>query len=195
MLFAEVGQLQRSAEIFADALERAERSGSLLMLQATVITTAQSLVWREEPEFVRSFDILSRHGADLLTGGLGNLWLDMAWGITLLGLHRPGSATYAARAARAADHQSSPHALDLGLHVLGLAAAEAGLLEPAATLVGYAEAYLAGYEFAQPDRGWFRARLDQALGDRPAAPAADGMHRRELMVLINEVEAALTARA
>jgi hypothetical protein len=125
---------------------------------------------------------------------LGNLWLDMAWAMTLLGLHRAGAAIYAVRATRAADHQSSPHALDLGLHLLALAAADAGLVEPAAMLVGYAEAHLAEYEFAQTSRRWFQTRIDEALGDRLAvSAAAAGMHRRELMALIREVEAALAA--
>ena len=195
MILAERGELERSAEIFTASLERAARSGSLLLLQATVITTAQSLVWREKPDFATSLDVLDRYGTDLLTGGLGNLWLDMAWGITLLGLDRPGAATHAARAARAADHQGSPHALDMGLRVLGLAAAEAGLTEQAAAIVGYADANLSAYEFAQPRQRWFGARLDRALGDRTTPSAAAGMHRRELMVLISDVEATLASES
>ena len=192
MILAELGELERSAEIFAASLERAANSGNRLLLQATVITTAQSLVWRKEPDFVTSFDILNRYGADLVTGGLGNLWLDMAWGITLLGLHRPGAVTYAARATRAADHQSSPHALDMGLRVLGLAAAEAGLTEQARAMVDYADTNLTAYDFAQPNQGWFRARLEQALGDRRGLPAPSDTHRSQLMALVNDVEAALT---
>ncbi len=44
MILAELGELERSSEIFAAGLERAAKSGNRLLLQATVITTAQSLV-------------------------------------------------------------------------------------------------------------------------------------------------------
>ena len=181
----------RCSELMATAMARAEANGSPLAIQAVVISWAQWLALLPEPDFAASLDVLERYGTKLVTGDLGDLWLDIAWAVTLFGCNEPGAVARATRAARAADHQNSPHGLNFMLLVLAAAAAEAGYTEQTVALVAYANANLRHAQYNGTGSGWLRARIDQALGDG-APSTAPALHRRELMALIDEVEAALT---
>ena len=185
------GPLDHSAALMAAAMGRAEASGSPLAIQAVVTSWAQWLALLPEPDFATSLEVLQRYGTDLVTGDLGDLWLDIAWAVTLLGCNEPGAVARAARAARAADHQNSPHGLSFMLLVLAVAAAEAGHTEQAAALVTYIAVNLNHAQYNGIGAGWLQARLEKALGNPQARSTASTMHRRELLALIDEVEAAL----
>jgi hypothetical protein len=120
------------------------------------------------------------------------MWIEFGWASTLLGLDRPGAVGYAARAARAADRQEAPTALDFSLHVLGIAAAEAGMQEQAALLIGYAATHFTTFETDEAQLAWLHARYRNAFGDTPQSEAAAAMHRRDLMALIDDVEGAFS---
>ena len=183
---------ERRDELMATALERAERAGSPVAVHAVVISWAMSLVWGNEPDFAASLDLLQRYGTGLVSGDLGDVWMDIAWAMALLGCNEPGAVPHGARAARAADRQFSPNALHFALLVLAICAAEAGLVEQAADIAAYADTHLGASGYVGTMLAWRRERLARALGDLPERSAVSTMHRRELMALVDDVEAALT---
>jgi predicted ATPase/class 3 adenylate cyclase len=183
--------IDRPAELMATAMGRAQANGSPLIIQAVVISWAQWLALLPEPDFAASLEVLQRHGTDLVTGDLGDMWLDIAWAVTLLGSNEPGAVARAARGARSADHQNSPHGLAFMLLVLAVAAAEAGHTEQAAALATYIVVNLNHAQYNGIGAGWLQARLDQALGDAAPLSRVPALHRRELLALIDDVETAL----
>lgn len=125
-------------------------------------------------------------------GDLNDMWLDVQWGVTLLGLDRPGAVERIASAARRADRLDSAHVLDHELRRLAVAAVEAGLIDHALALVSYTEANLRDFRIDNTSQAWFQGRLDRALDGR-IARTPDPPSRREIMALVAEIEAALSA--
>jgi hypothetical protein len=189
-----LGDAEHAAEVAADALGRAERTGNAVLVAAAVVATDHPLIYMlAEPDFAASFDVLTRHGVGLRSGDQNDMWLDLAWGITLLGLDRPGAVEHLACAVRAADRLNVLHALDQALRVLAIAAADTGRTEHAAALAGYTETDLRPYRIAQPIQAWIQARLDQALASLPDEPPRPGRHRGEIMTIVKDLEASLAA--
>jgi hypothetical protein len=138
-----------------------------------------------------SLDILRRYDLGVDRGDLNGMWLDVMWGLTLLGLEQPAAAGHLARAARAADRLDTPHVLDYALRPLAVVAAEAGLREQAAALLAFSDTQLRAHRMETPVQIWVEARLDRALdGFSSSAPAAP-LHRREVMDLVSAIETAL----
>ena len=190
---AALGERERSIDAAAEALRRANATGSPLALSAAVISAAGAhLQQNHEPGFAASFDILSRHNIGLTSGDLNGMWLDIQWGFTLLGLDRPGALGLLSRAARTADRLNSPHVLDYALRLLAIIAAEASLAEQAAALIEYAEANLRPHRIENPSQTWIQARLDAALGGLPEPAPEPRLHRGEIMALVTEIETSLT---
>jgi hypothetical protein len=186
-----LGENERSAAVAADALHRAEQTGDPVMVAAAVASLTVSYTWGE-PDFAAKFDVLSRHAVGLHSGTVNDLWLDINWGETLLGLERPGAIEYLTRAARTADRLNMPHALERTLRTVAIAAAEAGLTTEAATLAGYTEAALLQYRNHQPGQAWIQSRLSKDLSGVPNAPSQPVPHRREIMKLVDDIEDELT---
>jgi predicted ATPase/class 3 adenylate cyclase len=185
-------EFEHGAERLGSALKIAERTGNALIIQSVVIIWSQWLLLRDPPDFAASLELLRRYGADLTSGDLGAMWHDVAWAEALLGCGEPGAVAHAARAARAADRQRSPHGLDFALLMLAVSAAEAGFIEPAVAFDTYANVHLRESRFADPGQAWLHDRLARALGEARQPSATTAVSRSELMALITEVEAALT---
>jgi hypothetical protein len=71
-------------------------------------------------------------------------------------------------------------------------AAEAGLEAPARALVAYAENELLSYQTGEFGQEWIEARLERALDGPPGTPTPRGLHRTEIIAMVDDVEAALT---
>jgi len=59
-------------------------------------------------------------------------------------------------------------------------------------LVGYAAANFSTFRTDEARLAWLHARLARTVGKLPDASAATNVHRSEVMMLVNDVEAALT---
>ena len=84
---------------------------------------------------------------------------------------------------------SNPQGLDQALRLLAIAAAEAGLIQHAASLATYADTNLGAYRGSNGP--WIEPRLERALHGAPDEPPPVALHRREIMNLVDELEAAL----
>ena len=82
--------------------------------------------------------------------------------------------------------------LDRALRGVAVIAAEAGLETPARALVAYSDNDLLSYRTGEFGQGWIQARLDLALDAPPGTPTPRGLHRSEIMAIVDDVEAALT---
>jgi len=191
-----LGELERGAAVAAGALRRAQRTGHPTRISGAMISLCSGYIWAvAEPDFAAGCDTLTRHGVGLRSGEVNDMWIDLLWAATLLGLDRPGAVGYLVRVARTADRHNSPAALDFALRYLAIAAAENGLAREAAALVAYTEARLRPYRMGQPGDAWIQARLDRALAGFPKEPPSPGPHRGEIMTLVNHLEATLTRGA
>jgi hypothetical protein len=120
------------------------------------------------------------------------MWLDLIRGYARLGLNQPGAIDDFAAVARAADRLDAPHVLDRALRGVAVMAAEAGFETPARALVTYAEDNLLWYQTGEFGQEWIEARLERALDAPSGPPAPRGLHRTEIMAIVDDVEAALT---
>ena len=185
------GLLAEGEPLFDEALRLAELSGNRLLVGAMVSAESARLVWRPEPDFAASLDVFTHHGTESSWGDLSDLWIDTALASTLLGLDAPDAASYAVRGARRADRLNSPHALDLSLHVLAVAAAEAGFRAEAWALKDYSVASDGTFVMMGAAVAWLTDRLERALGDRSGPPPSAPLHRRDLMALVDQLEVLL----
>jgi predicted ATPase/class 3 adenylate cyclase len=189
-LFA-LGDAARGAAMGSEAIRRARARHPIYLTNAVIAAASGHLWGRAEPDLDASFDILVEHRNGVTVVGDNNgIWLDLAWGETLLGLDKPGAVGYFVRAARTADRLNVPHASDFALRHLALAAAEADLTEPAAALVAFTETNLRPYRMGTPGQARLQERLDRALpgmADRAAGPP---LHRGEVMAIVAQLESA-----
>ena len=187
-----LGEHERSTDVLTEALRRADGTGHPMSIGAAVITAAaQELASSDAPRFAASLDILRRYDLDLDRGDLNGMWLDIGWGLALLGLEPSAAVGYLASAARTADRLDTPHVLDYTLRALAVIAADAGLHQQAAALVAFTEAQLRPHRIENPFQEWIQTRLDRALeGFTVSAPAAP-LHRRDVLDLVTQI-AALT---
>ena len=176
----QLGDTEHAARVMAEMLRRADRTGMPTLIASGVTTAVQAhLLTTTEPDFTAAVATLEQHPAEIFGDHSSDVWLDFTWGLTLLGLGRTGAAGYLTRAAKAADRFDAPHMLDLALRSLAIAAAEAGLTQPAAALASYAETHLGEHRLDVPGQAYIQARLERALPD-PADRAHDSqLHRRE----------------
>ena len=178
----------------AEALRRAERGGHPLFVSSAVITvTANQLNVPGAPDFAAAYEILSGYPVVPL-GAQNDTWLDIMWGAALLGLGRPGAAGHLARAARTADRNDGPGQLDNALRLLAALAAEAGLLDQARSLLGYADANLRPYRIDNAGQAWLEERFAAALAGHAVPDAARVEHRGEMIAVVGEVERILAER-
>jgi predicted ATPase/class 3 adenylate cyclase len=193
---ASLGESERSATVAVEALRRAEVSGHPVTISAALISMCSGFILGiENPDFAAAFDALARHRDGLRAGTVNDMWLDIFTGETLFGLGRPGAVEHLARAARSADRLNMAPALDRALRILAIAAAEAGLTAHATTLTAYTEAALRPYRVNQPGQVWIQSRLDHALAGLTPETSHPHRHRREIINLVNDLEASLTKDA
>ena len=118
-------------------------------------------------------------------------WLDIEWGATLVGLREPGAAARLAPAIRIADQHGSPHALELALRLLVIAAGDRGHWSEAATLIGYADT-LSPHRIDNPGTSRVGVRLDEALAAMPDRARHEqtgaAASRRQILDMVNELE-------
>jgi hypothetical protein len=137
---------------------------------------------------------LSRHDEGRRLPNAASLWLDIAWGHTLVGLHRPGAVERLARAVQAADRQGATNAEGQALRLLAIAVAERGYQTEAARLAGYAEANLSADQI-RAAHGWAQATLDEALVgmDKRSAHEAAGaaLTRGQVMALVTHLDSVI----
>jgi hypothetical protein len=183
-----------SARSSADALRRAEDRGHPVYIQMAVVTAASSVLFQPaSPDFTAGWAILAGHDEPVHLDAAIWIWLDIIWGMALVGLHRQEAIGRLARAIRLADRQSALNAEDLALRLLAVAVAEAGHEGEADMLTGYSEANLRVHRFYAPGLTCVEASLDSALAgapDRPTRQAAGaGLSRHEMLAIVNDCEA------
>jgi predicted ATPase len=184
-----LGEAERSATIAAEAMRRAELTGNATLVSAAIVSWCSAYTQHcGRPDFAASLNVLARHDVGLRSGTMNDMWLDIFWGEALLGLSRPGAVEYLARGARSADRLGNPQALDWALRVIAIAASEADLVSPAATLANYAETSLSKYRW--PGQDWIQSRLDHALERHADQPSRPEPHRRDIINLVDELQAA-----
>jgi predicted ATPase/class 3 adenylate cyclase len=191
-LARDLGDAQQHALDLSESLRRAERGEHPLHARVAAIGAASSHLWTGAgPDPVASLDVLARYDTGPRIDDTLGLWLDLYWGASLVGLHRPGAVGHLTRAVQLADRQAAPAAADLALRLLATAAAEAGYKPEAATLIGYCDAYLLQYRIAASGYAWVQAYVDDALAGLPdrAAHEARGAAstRGQLMTLVNHL--------
>jgi predicted ATPase/class 3 adenylate cyclase len=190
-LFA-LGEVERGGVEGSEAMRRAKGTGHPIYLTNAVVSAAAGRLWGSaDPDLEACFDLLLAQRDDLTVGDNNGMWLDLAWGATLLGLHRPGAVGYLVRAARAADRLNAPHAFDFALRHLAVAAAEAELTSSAAALIAFTETNLRLHRMGTPGQTRLQTRLDRTLPDPADPPTASTLHRGEVMVIVTEIESAL----
>jgi predicted ATPase/class 3 adenylate cyclase len=174
-----------------DALDLAEGIGNPMLITSAAFFAVGCLTWGAEADFAAGLDILGRYDDGVRVGGYVESWLDVEWGIALLGLRQPGALEHLARAARLADRLSILLPLEVALRLLAVAYAEDGCASQAATLVGYADANLSQYRLDTAGLGWTVPRLERALAglaDRSDYETQGSTwDRRQIMGLINEL--------
>jgi hypothetical protein len=191
---AEAGDRAASDHYAIEAVERAQRTGNPELATAGVVCAAANYLWTStEPDFARSFDMLSRydtgsHPQDAAT----TLWYDLQLGTTLDGLGKPGARRHLIAAYRLADRQAALHAQDLTLRILALHLAKGGDFAGAARLLGYSDANFRPFRIETPVHAWLERGIDTAMGqwrDRAEHEAAGrGASRHQIIALLNDLE-------
>jgi predicted ATPase/class 3 adenylate cyclase len=187
-----LGEYDRATVVAHEMLLRAKRYGKPTMISAAVVVTAGLYAWSlDEPDFETCLDVLEREHVGHSGGEVGAMWLDLIRAYARLGLNQPGAIGDFAAVARAADRLDAPHVLDRALRGVAVMAAEAGFETPARALVAYAENTLVWYQTGEFGQEWIEARLERALDAPPRTPAPRGLHRTEIMAIVDDVAAAL----
>jgi predicted ATPase len=195
---AELGDADGSSRTSTEALRRARRSGHPINMQMAVVTASSSYVFRTPGrDFEASLRILAGYDETSRIDAAIAMWLDVQWGIALVGLHKSGAVSRLARAVRAADRQRARNAEDLALRLfaIAIAQADAALAAQADMLTGYANAHLRVHRIDSPAHFWIHEFLDTALADTPdrASRQAAGarLTRHEMLAIVNDTEATL----
>ena len=183
---------EASAASALEGLRRAERIGHPNLIMTAVSTAAGSYAFcHAGPDFHRSRAFLSGFQEGPRVPTINYAWLDIEWGATLVGLREPGAAARLAPAIRIADQHGSPHALDLALRLLAIAASDRGHWNEAAALVGYADTSLSPHRIDNPGISWVGARLDKALAsmpDRSQHEPGEASSRRQVLEIVTYLE-------
>jgi predicted ATPase/class 3 adenylate cyclase len=188
-----LGERERSLEVAGAALRDAQQTAHPILVAAAVISMVGTYVTaRAEPDFESSYELLNEHDLSVDSGGLNDNWRDLMWGMTLLGLGKPGAIERLAAAARGADRSNAGHILDSAVRELAVAAGRGGLAQEAVTLAAYAEDNLRSYRFDNPGQIWIQADLDEVLAAAKGFTPKRGIGRSDLMALIDDVELVLT---
>jgi len=195
MAYDRLGDAERGQFMIEEALRRADRLGHRDAIQAAVINASIRYVSSDAPDFAGSLAALERYDriprVDDAMGG----WLDLMWGASLVGLHRPGGVTRLARTIRLADRLRVLQLEDIALRVLALAAARAGYEIEAATLLGYGDAHLHVLPRESSPLAWLQAALDDVLAgmatraEHEAAGAASS--RGQILALVRHLDATI----
>ena len=175
-----------------DLRDRAAATGHPLSICSSAIAIASSMIVRDDdPDFAGALEVITTDVREA-AGGINDLWLDVFWGVSLLGLGRSEASMHLARATRAADRLRSPMQLDVAMRSLALAATQAGLIDEARLLVAYADAELEPYRFEGTLSEWMDGQLDDVRAEAQVHAAGSGPGRAEIMRVVGEVERALT---
>ena len=175
-----------------DLRDRAAATGHPVAICSSAIAIAASMIaGRDEPDFAGALEVITTDVREA-AGGVNDLWLDIFWGVALLGLGRSEASMHLARATRVADRLRSPMQLDVAMRSLALAATQGGLPEEARLLVAYADAELKPYRFEGTLSEWVERHLVDVRADAQEPAAGSGPGRAEIMRVVGEVERALT---
>jgi predicted ATPase len=189
-----IGESERAVAVADDALRRAKRFGHPTMISAAVTVVAGLYTWAiAEPDYATSLAILEREDAGHAGGEAGAQWANLIRGYARLGLDLPGAAEDFAIVARAADRLAAPHILDRALRGLAVVAAESGHLADAWALIAYTEEHLRDHRTIEFGQDMVQERLDRALGSVEHLGPVPRLHRRDVMALVDSVEAGLRA--
>ena len=189
---AELGDVERCAEVTTEALDRAEATSHPVLISSAVVTAASiHITTGDEPDFEACLEAFTLHDIER-AGDLNDMWHDIICGLALVALGRPGAADRLVSGVRAADQVSAPMQLDLALRVLAIAAAESGLVDEAMALVAYSDDNLEPYRMDTAMLAWVDDRLDGSLPEHGASAPDGPSHRGELMALVTEMERSLT---
>jgi predicted ATPase/class 3 adenylate cyclase len=189
---AELRDVERCAEVTTELLRRAEATRHPVLISSAVLSASSvHITVGDQPDFEACLEVLTSHDIEL-AGDLNDMWIDIIWGLTLVGLDRPGAADRLVRGVREADRLSAPMQLDLALRTLAIAAAEAGLVDQALALVDYCEDNLRPYRMDTAIPAWIDDRLDGVLPERSEPAPKAPLRRGELMALVTEIERSLT---
>lgn len=188
----QLGQLDASAVVAAEAMERAKASGNPLNTQAATTTAASNCLNRPSgPDFAGSREIIEAG----LTGDVINssnaMWLSTVYGWTLLGLEEPEATVRLMEALRIADRFNAQNVVDLTLRLLAILCARCGRRAEAAILDAYVEANLVEFRIMGYGEQWLTEQIAGAELPRPEAGAIPN-NRGELMQFVTAVERSMT---
>ncbi len=179
---------EESAAVAAEALRRAEISGSPLNISAAVTTVAANyLNLRSGPDFEASKRVIDSRPDVFKVTGTSEMWLSLMRGWTLIGLGEPNAVGHVSRAFRLADRLNAPHVSESALRLLALAFVQSDHVDEAACLLTYVEDRLAPFRIGSPGQLWVQSQLDRArIG--AASSARVSLSRGELLSLVATVE-------
>ena len=160
-----------------------------------MIQASLKYLYSDARDFDASLATLERYDRVSRVDDSMGAWLDLMWGATLVGLHRPGAINCLARTIRLADRLGVLQLEDVAFRVLAVAVARARYEVEAATLVGYSDANLNAFSRDAPPMAWHPAALDDALAGLPsrleheAAGAASS--RSQILALVRHFDAVI----
>jgi predicted ATPase/class 3 adenylate cyclase len=187
-----LGDHERAADVARVLLPRAKRFGHPTLVTAAMIVTAGLYAWSSpEPDFAAALAIIEREDVGTSGGAVGAMWLDLIAGYARLDLRGHIAVTDFASVARTADRLDARHVLDRALIGVAVVAAEAGRVPDACALVAFADEHLTPHRVGDFGDAWVTERLRRALGDDVDLEQAPRLRRREVIRLVDELEAAL----
>jgi hypothetical protein len=191
---AQRGDVDGAIQLANEVLDRAKRYGHPTMVAAAVVINLNLYAWSlDEPDFATCLAIIERERIGHSGGEVGALWLDLIRAYARFGVNQPGAVEDFADVARAADRLAAPHVFERALMGLAVVAAEGGLIDPAYALLAFAEDRLSLYRVGEFGQDWIQSRLDRALHRRPDAARPAPAQRSEIIAVVDDIEAALSA--
>ncbi len=94
--YSALGQPERAESMAGDAMRRAIATGDSVRESSVVIAVASTYLNSKDPDFAAAMDFLTAHPVDTPADHMNGVWLDLTWGISLLGLGRSEAIGYAA---------------------------------------------------------------------------------------------------
>ena len=190
-----LGQTELAESLVDGMLRRASATGDTILQSSVVMSVATARLRPPAPEFAATLDFLQHHRTDAPADHVNGMWLDLTWGLTLLGLGRPDAIGCAARAARNADRVNALSMLDYALRQVAVIAAQHGRPAQAALLVAYTDSVLSPHRLLIPHLQLVQDWLDQAGVGADSAPSPDSTpRRRDVMAIVEEIEALVASQ-
>ena len=184
-----LGQTEPADSLVDGELRRASDSGDSTVQSSVVMSVAMYHLRPPDPDFGATLDFLTGHPTDAPAEHVNGLWLDLMWGLTLLGLGRPDAIGHVARATRTADRVNALGMLDFALRQVAVIAAQHECPEKAALLVAYTDSVLSPHRLLVPVLQLVQDWLDQAGVGVDSPPSPDPTPRRpDVMAIVEEIE-------